>query len=362
MPDAPVMEKTELRHFLNEAKKKPVHVALGVAADGMAVVLLHKVTTPLMLSKELAQKSPGVKTLRWGEVFVDEQKDPKILVARLNKAASGLARKVAKIVKPGGFTKVVLEFEDGSKEEGADDAAAEEGAEAGAAAAPGQAAPAGAASPNGAAPAAKPVDLNALAAELTTLVKRMFALIEADPSRRESLTGLAKAARAALDSKVAEKAKAALDSFKSEIARMEAPKAAKPAAPVDPEAVAKARKFWLGTRKRVDADLGKLLATIRTIYDGHSALADIEKNVQSKLDSVLDALDEDLADKLDELGKAAAPERAQLVKEAKQIIARYQKHVQSDKLVGALDGNPFVPLTVQKTVNDALAVLSRSVG
>ena len=374
MADDTGMDKSELRKLLTLAKKTPVSAAMGMGKDGTPVLLLHKTKHARALSKELEATTPDLKNMRWGELLVDEEKDPRTLIARLNKPSSGLARKLIKVVKFAGFSKVVLQFEDGSTEEGGDEEGVEDAAQDSgtpqSAAADTPAPPA--LDPVGAAPSAAPqaaeqdrgADLRPLTVRLTALVKRMIPLISADPSRQGELSTLAKTAQAAIQGGDQAGADKAATDLEKTIVRFETAKDAAPAgepATADAATIAKARAVWLATRKRVDADLNKLLDTIRDTYKDHGGLAEIEKHVQGQLDTVLDALDEDLAHKLDEMSKATGPERPKLVAEAKKIVARYQQHIATDKVVGTLDDNPFVPISVQKTVSAALSALSRSI-
>jgi hypothetical protein len=338
MADEPGMDKDELRKLLMVAKKTPVNAAIGMLKDGRPALLLHKIKQPRTLSKEL-ESSGDLKNMRWGDFHVDGDKDPKTLVARLNKPAAGLARRLVKAVKFAGFSKVVLEFEDGTTEEGGDEEEAEETA----------------AAPQAAALQAP--DLGPVRARLTACVKRMMPLIAADASRGDTLRPLAKAAQAAIQAGDAAHATAAADALEKAVAGFEAPAVV----PADPAALAKARSAWIGVRQKVDGDLGKLLDAVRTTYKDHPGRAEIERFVQQQLNGVREALDGDLADKLDEMGKAPASDRPKLAVEAKQIAARYQQHLATDKVLGALDDNPFVPLTVQKIVTAALSVIVRTI-
>jgi hypothetical protein len=50
-----------------------------------------------------------------------------------------------------------------------------------------------------------------------------------------------------------------------------------------------------------------------------------------------------------------------LVSEARSLIDGYSKHVASDETIAALDKNPFVPLSIQKTMTATLAALSKAI-
>ena len=366
MADEPGMDKAELRKLLTIAKKAPVNVALGMMKDGTPAILMHKVKQPRALSKELESGGAELKNMRWGEFLVEEEGDPKTLVARLNKPASGLARKLVKAVKFAGFSKVVLKFEDGTSEEGADEEnqeGAAEGAPGAATAAPQTAdrptpvPDAAGAAPEAAAPPSG--DLGPITARVTGLVKRMLPLIGADAARADQLKSLAKDAQAAIQGQDTAKAETAANALEQAIAGFEAaPAGTQPA--VDPAVLTKASTAWVRVRQVIDGELAKLMDSVRSTYQDHGGLAEIEKRVRAELDSVLGKLDDELAHKLDEISKAGAAEQPKLTSEAKQIVQRYQDHIATDKVLGALDENPFVPLSVQKTAGNALTAIARA--
>jgi hypothetical protein len=127
-------------------------------------------------------------------------------------------------------------------------------------------------------------------------------------------------------------------------------------------AYAKSRLAWIAARKKMESEVEKLRAEILTYYkdaDMEGALADA---YSKRVGPMLEALDEELADKLDEATNATDPDaRAKLVTEAKAAIARYQSFLSQDKSIAALDQNPFVPLAIQQTMTVTLAALSASV-
>jgi hypothetical protein len=127
-------------------------------------------------------------------------------------------------------------------------------------------------------------------------------------------------------------------------------------------ALTKARLVWVATRQRVDSQLGELHAAFSSAFKAHARQADLTKAFRTRVDSVLDTIDESLAHKLDALNGAADPaERAKLVQEAHSLIDGYSKHVASDETIAALDKNPFVPLAIQKTITATLAALTKTI-
>ena len=76
---------------------------------------------------------------------------------------------------------------------------------------------------------------------------------------------------------------------------------------------------------------------------------------------LLESLDESLADKLDEATNATdATKRAALIAEAREIMTKYQAAL-SNPVIADLDNNPFVPLSIQKTLSATLTGLSAAI-
>ena len=77
---------------------------------------------------------------------------------------------------------------------------------------------------------------------------------------------------------------------------------------------------------------------------------------------ILQKLDDRLAVKLDEAAKVQdAAAGAKLATEAQAIIQEYVAFVDSSPLVKHLDDNPYKPVKVRKTLDAALAALTRMV-
>lgn len=123
---------------------------------------------------------------------------------------------------------------------------------------------------------------------------------------------------------------------------------------------AKARIAWQGMRQKVQVDLKKLEDAILAHYQGATNFGELTAKVR-KLDKVLSALDETLADTLDDaLNASDLAQRARLHEQARGILARYTEFATADELMLALDSNPFVPLTTRDTLLKGLQVLDKS--
>ncbi len=124
----------------------------------------------------------------------------------------------------------------------------------------------------------------------------------------------------------------------------------------------KSRTAWIAARAKVESEIAKLRGALSSAYQGHGAATELEKAFQTRVESMLDALDDSLAEKLDEVNKALDPgQRAQRVQEAQQIMQRYQSYVAGEPLIAKLDANPFVPVAIEKTLTATLSALSKAV-
>jgi hypothetical protein len=146
---------------------------------------------------------------------------------------------------------------------------------------------------------------------------------------------------------------------------------APPALPAAPDAAqtaartatnVKARAVWVATRQKVERDLGTLHGAFASAFKGHAAEGKLIQAFRARVDTVLDTLGEELAHTLDAVNGAADPaQRQKLVEQAHAHIAQYTKHVATDHTIGALDRNPFVPLSIGKTMSATLAALSKTI-
>jgi hypothetical protein len=124
----------------------------------------------------------------------------------------------------------------------------------------------------------------------------------------------------------------------------------------------KSRLAWTAARKQVERDLGKLGDAIAATYEGHGAAGDLELAFRAKVEAMLSTLDHSLADKLDEVNRAAdAAAHTELVQEARQIIRRYEAYLAGEPMIAKLDANPFVPTAIAKTLTATLEVLGKAV-
>jgi len=310
------MDKGELRKLLLKSKQEPVNCAVATG-DGRksqpALILLDRRKPPKTLMKELEKQFSEARNPRFGTAHVDPDVDAKLVLLRLNAGASGLAERLAKSLKGTGFSKVKIMLGDGTVAEQVEEPEA------------GQA-PATTAAP--APPAAEAATVPP-AAEAATVPPAVEAV---------AVPPAAEVAAAPPDAAAAAQAAARTATN------------------------AQARAVWVATRQKVELDLGQLHGAFTSAFKGHQSEGKLTQAFRARVDTVLDTLGEELAHTLDAVNGAADPaQRQKLVEQAHAHIAQYAKHVATDPTIGALDRNPFVPLSIGKTVSATLAALSKTI-
>lgn len=226
------MDRGDLKRMLRLARRESVHAAFALGGDGKPIIILDKRKQPRALEKSIKDGAPDARNTRFGSVLIDPD-DPKLARFVINKAASGMARKLIVALKGTGFNKVQIVLEDGSAIEAAEgeaepddddedgdgpdwdrELAPPDGDDAQAperegtpdvpedVISPDQQAtqPDTMASDDAPAPAAAPAtpDAATLTKTLTALVKRMLVVIAKDPSQKAALAELAADSQASL--------------------------------------------------------------------------------------------------------------------------------------------------------------------
>jgi hypothetical protein len=420
-----IMSISEIRPLLKLAKGgKPVSAVVGLSGDGEAVLLMHKQAAPKKLRSMLIKQAQDagleldVRSVRFGRASTDEG-DEGVLKLTVNREPSGSAlyMQVKKRVKPAGFGDVIFitdpsiesESEDGGEAPAPGAAPPAPGAAAPPPAPPPQApapapAPEASAAPPSApeapepppAPPAPPApgaqqapagpDMSQLTRRLASLIPQV-ASAAAPPPIKAALGQLAAAAGAAVKNATND-AEGLVDRLDDAIRKVaaagpgmqaaapqpaaSAPPAAPPPPPQQPSAAAgpaiggstfaRSQKAWLAARKRIEDEIAKLHDGVQAACEEHGIEDVLRKSFETKVEPMLDELDDSLAEKLGQLDGANDPaQHAKLLGEAKQIIARYQAYVNGNPMIAQLDSNPFVPVAIHKTITATLAVLSNSV-
>jgi hypothetical protein len=365
------MKPQEMKSLLAKSKKEPVNCAFAQAgAPGLALLMLDRIKQPKALEQELLKRFPDAKNERRGSAFVDIEENPKLVKFTVNKAASGMARRLVKTLKGTGFNKAVVMLEDGTEVENYGEEDTVDAALAGAAGAasvpdaPPPDAPADSSVPDAppvdASVAAQAIDASALRRDLGGLIVRIQAVT--DPARKATLGALAAAANAALKANDLAATAAGIAKLREAV---DGPQAAAPVKPVPGGGAvvyAKSRLAWLATRQKVQGEIEKLRGQLVTAFPGLNLEAQLDAEYTQFVAPVLSELDESLADKLDEAGNAADPAiRSPRVAEAKAIMQRYTSFLSSTPVIAALDENPFVPLAIRPTLSAALTTLAAAV-
>jgi hypothetical protein len=379
------MSIAEMKPLLARSKKEPVNCAFALTAKKEGILLLDKKIKPKQLMAELKKKATKLKldldnqTIRFGRAEVDSEENPSLLNFVVNKDTGNAVRvKLLEHVKKAGFAKLELKVDSAFEAE-------PDAAEADAPPSPDGAAPpttpAASPRPSGQAPPAAdassapppPADTGALTRTLMDLAKQIQ---QADPGRQTELKGIAIQAQAALKSGDAAGANAAIQQLKTALGPTSAASAASatgaspapsganaPAIDAGAKAAfAKARLAWLAARKKVEADVASLQKELTAAFKDHPDAAKLDAGFAARIQKVMSQLDEELSDKLDEAANATDPARhAKLVGEAKAAIQRYQAFLANDRTLADIDANPFVPVTIEKTMMATLSVLNRTI-
>ena len=229
-------------------------------------------------------------------------------------------------------------------------------------------------------------DAGALTRQLTDLVKQMVTVMGTDPARGQGLKALATQAQSALKSGDMDHAQSAIGDLRTALGQPASPDtgaaAGTPAAPASAAngapapntaapntaapnmaALGKAKLAWSAARKKVESEVGKLHAEMTKHYKDHGFGGELDKFFSAKVEPMMTNLDESLVKKLDEVTKNTDPAaHTKLVGEAKTIIKGYESYLAGEPIIKKLDENPFVPLSIGKTLTATLEALSRAVG
>lgn len=337
-----IMPPAKMKPLLALSKQEPVQAAIGLSTEGEGIILLDKKAKPKKVASMLKASAAKAKiqlntsSLRFGRAQVDTDYDAGTVRFFVNKEAPGVMRtKLIEVVKRIPFQKVEINVDLSLNEE------PEEEAEGEASTAPETHADAG-------------LDAAALKQRLTALVQRIPQVLAADPSRKESLLALAKDAQGHLAGDL-EAAGAAID--KLEVAMAGTNGGGEPTQGA--VNYGKARLAWASVRRQLENDIEKLREQMLDFYQDADIVTDLNRNYSSRVQPILNALDESLCDVLDDAtNETDVNKRAALVEQARALIGRYQAFMSSEPLFKDLDSNPFVPLKITATVTKTLSTLS----
>ena len=187
------MPKAEMRKLLTRSKEEPVSCAIGLGDDqAYGLLMMHRIKNGKACEKILKDTFPSAKNTRFGTAFVDVDDNPKLVKIILNRAVTGMAKRLTRTLKGTGFNKVIIVPEDGSTVEAHEDVedGAPEGAEAGAPA-PGAPPPPPPRPAAGMTPEEKAAKISELQQALATFAAMIPKAAGTDDARKATLLKLA---------------------------------------------------------------------------------------------------------------------------------------------------------------------------
>jgi hypothetical protein len=120
---------------------------------------------------------------------------------------------------------------------------------------------------------------------------------------------------------------------------------------------AKAGEKWVAARTQVNAEIEKLKAALVSTYQADGLAGDVEKAYSAVVAPVMTAFDDSLAATLSKIAAATdSAAHGELVGQARAILARYESAL-TNPVIADLDNNPFVPLSIHKTLAGTLSGL-----
>jgi len=138
-----------------------------------------------------------------------------------------------------------------------------------------------------------------------------------------------------------------------------------PANGADPAMVQRLKKtsqVWDATIAKMTRDLDQLSKTVTGASNGHELGESFEQEFQTVVEPLLKTVDRQLADLLHGAAEArSAEEHQRFLTEVRKAVGQLQKFVQSHPVIEHLDGNPFHPVAIGKTLNASLAAVVNTV-
>jgi hypothetical protein len=231
-----------------------------------------------------------------------------------------------------------------------------------------------------------PAEAAALTKELTALVREMVDFINHNPAQKVTLVRLATEAQISLNQGDLQKVEAGIEALRKALkqpasagsgtAPVPPPSGEPPAAAVqsgqrppangaDPAMVQRLKKtgqVWDATIAKMTRDLDQLSKTVTGASNGHELGESFEKEFQTVVEPLVKTVDRQLADLLHGAAEAgSAEEHQRCLTEVRKAVGQLQKFVQSHPAIAHLDGNPFHPVAIGKTLNASLAAVFNTV-
>jgi hypothetical protein len=404
-PDA-IMAPAEMKPILALSKRgTPISCAIALTKEKEGVILLHKKLKPKKLLAELKKEAADAglaldtTSLRFGRAEVDVDVDPGLLTLIVNKDAPGVMRpKLLEQVRKAGYKSVEITIDTGLESESEEEDQSAAGQDAAGLTGPGQqpaaappsapsTLPSAAAAPPPPPPEGKqaPADTAALTKELTTLVREMVNFIDHNPAQRVTLVRLATEAQISLKQGDLQKVKTGIEVLRKVLKQPasaavgtspappsgQQPAAAAPAGQqpavkgADPAMVQRLKKtgqVWDATIARMTRDLDQLAKTVTVASKDHELGESFGHEFQTVVEPLVKTVDKQMSDLLQGAAEAgSADEHQRFLTEVRKAVGQLQKFVQSHPVIDHLDGNPFHPVAIAKTLNASLAAVSNTV-
>ena len=301
---------------------------------------------------------PDVKNTRFGTVSVVADEDY-LVKFYVNKAVTGMAKRLVKTLKGTSYKNVQILLEDGTVAEAAaeeDEAAETEGAAAAPPAAEATEAAPGGAPAAEASPALDPALLRNQLNMATLKIPEAAAGVQA---LHDKWSGFATKVGVLIDAGKLPEAQMAIAALVKDLAGALQGAAAAKKGTGD---YGKSGKIWAATRKKMEDELTRLRTALGDAYQGTPQAGEIDAQFTARTAPLLRTLDESLLAALDACSKTDdQAERGKLADAARLVLQRYQAYVGSEKLLDELDANPFAPLALKQTLTVTLGALDKTV-
>jgi len=123
-------------------------------------------------------------------------------------------------------------------------------------------------------------------------------------------------------------------------------------------ALQQSRLAWEAARKKASADLLLVKQTILEDFDGEPEIGEAAE-AAGRLEGALATFDMSLTNLLDRaLTAADTDQRRRLHVEAGAMVTRYRAHLAANELLSRIDDNPFVAVSIHKSLDTALKFMA----
>ena len=338
-----------LKSLLKHAKDEPQSCAFGLTKDKTAVLLLDKLMKPKKVRDALKKDAGDAvvpNTIRFGTVSIKPE-DTSTLNFTVNKPeVGGTITAMVKLAKKMSYAGVVINADEGLDKEDEEQPQA-------------STIPPPPPAPGSGQP---PIDWGGIRKRADALMERMHKLLGQDPGRQDQLTGLAQAMNQAFGAQNLPATEQAMKAFE-EALNAAPPPPPPPPPPSGDNPLMKSAQIWTATTRKVKGDLDRLRGAIINAYPDDGLAKQLGDAFDARVAELRKQLDEPI---LMQLLNAATKEqneqkRAAGIEGAKKVIAKHAAFFEGQGIIGDLDANPFLPLTIKTTMSTTLAAMEKTV-